>query len=66
MARDPVCNMEVEPAHAAATAQHAGHTYYFCSEACRRTFAAAPEKFAGAVNRESGHCGCGASHSDKR
>lgn len=49
MARDPVCNMEVEPARAAATAQHAGQTYYFCSEACRKTFAAAPEKYAAAA-----------------
>jgi len=41
---DPVCAMEVErssPLHA----EHAGTTYYFCSEGCRRKFARSPRKF---------------------
>jgi xanthine dehydrogenase accessory factor len=41
---DPVCDMEVErtsPLHA----EHAGTTYYFCSESCRRKFVRAPAKF---------------------
>ncbi|MFZ5510274.1 MAG: YHS domain-containing protein [Pseudomonadota bacterium] len=63
MAQDPVCKMEVEPARAAATAQHAGHTYYFCSEACRKTFAAAPEKYAAAPHGSHGHGGDSHSHS---
>lgn len=44
IATDPVCHMEVErtsPLHAA----HAGTTYYFCSEACRRKFVRSPMKF---------------------
>jgi len=44
--RDPVCGMEVDEARARAagtTHQHAGRTYSFCSEQCRRTFAASPE-----------------------
>lgn len=59
MARDPVCNMEIDPAKAAATSQYAGQTYYFCSEGCRRTFAAAPEKFVGAASPAAHHGGGG-------
>jgi Cu+-exporting ATPase len=43
--RDPVCGMSVGPANAAATAQHEGHTYYFCSKSCSDKFKADPEKF---------------------
>lgn len=42
---DPVCGMDVDPA-TALSAQHAGKTYYFCSESCRGKFKAAPEKYA--------------------
>jgi Cu+-exporting ATPase len=38
MARDPVCDMYVNEAHAAFTAEVDGKTYYFCSEACMNTF----------------------------
>jgi len=44
VAIDPVCHMEVErtsPLHA----DHAGTTYYFCSESCRRRFSKTPAKF---------------------
>src|SRR5215212_3122331 len=27
---DPVCGMDVDPDHPAGTAEHDGHTYYFC------------------------------------
>lgn len=47
MATDPVCKMNVEPAKAAAKAEYAGQTYYFCSESCRKAFAADPQKNAG-------------------
>lgn len=47
MATDPVCKMEVNPAKAAAQAQYAGQTYYFCSESCHRTFVAEPRRYAG-------------------
>lgn len=53
MTRDPVCGMEVDPTKAAATSLHAGQTYYFCSEVCHKTFAAAPEKYTGAVHQSS-------------
>jgi len=45
MQRDPVCGMTVEPARAAATAEHAGITYYFCAKSCAAKFQADPEKY---------------------
>jgi P-type Cu+ transporter len=40
--RDPVCGMSIDPATAAASAQHEGITYWFCSQACREQFLADP------------------------
>ncbi|HEX6132197.1 MAG TPA: YHS domain-containing protein [Actinomycetota bacterium] len=45
MATDPVCGMRVDTDEAAATAEHDGTTYYFCSQACRDTFVADPTLF---------------------
>src|SRR5919198_5445696 len=39
---DPVCGMTVDAATAKHRAEHAGHTYYFCSSRCREKFEAAP------------------------
>lgn len=47
MAKDPVCGMNVDEKKTSAVTQHQGKTYYFCSHACRDTFAKNPEKFAG-------------------
>jgi xanthine dehydrogenase accessory factor len=44
VATDPVCQMEVERS-SPLRATHAGRTYYFCSEACRRKFSRTPTKF---------------------
>ncbi|MCX7512494.1 heavy metal translocating P-type ATPase [Frateuria hangzhouensis] len=46
-ARDPVCGMAVDPARTPHHADHAGHTYYFCSGRCRERFVAAPGNFLG-------------------
>jgi YHS domain-containing protein/cytochrome c2 len=43
---DPVCGMRVKPARAAAEIVRHGHTFYFCSEACRARFMQAPGRFA--------------------
>ncbi len=40
-ATDPVCGMTVDPA-AAVSADHAGRTYFLCSDGCRSTFLADP------------------------
>jgi uncharacterized membrane protein YraQ (UPF0718 family)/YHS domain-containing protein len=42
---DPVCGMKVDRARAL-TAQHDGHTYYFCSRHCRERFEAEPDGYA--------------------
>ncbi|MFC4244836.1 permease [Gryllotalpicola reticulitermitis] len=43
--RDPVCGMTVSPDTAAASVEHAGETYYFCSPGCRTAFELKPEAF---------------------
>jgi P-type Cu+ transporter len=43
--KDPVCGMMVDPEKAAAKVEHAGETYYFCSEGCAERFSRKPEKF---------------------
>ena len=45
---DPVCGMSVDPATAAATVEHEGHTYYFCGKGCAKSFSADPGKYANA------------------
>lgn len=39
---DPVCGMRLDPDDAAATTQHDGATYYFCSQTCHEAFVADP------------------------
>ena len=45
MERDPVCGMTVDPQRAAAKAEHAGNTYYFCGKGCAEKFRADPDKY---------------------
>ncbi|MCH6470408.1 permease [Sinomonas terrae] len=45
-AKDPVCGMQVEKAHAPATHTHAGHMYWFCSDRCHEKFTADPDHYA--------------------
>ena len=44
-ARDPVCGMTVEESDAAATVEHNGTVYYFCSKDCAETFQEDPEDY---------------------
>lgn len=39
---DPVCGMRIEPHDAAASAEHDGQTFYFCSGACHDLFLSEP------------------------
>lgn len=41
---DPVCGMAVDVGSPAATVEHGGETYYFCSAGCAEAFEAAPEE----------------------
>jgi uncharacterized protein len=43
-ARDPVCGMQVEKAHAPASRRHAGERQYFCSDHCAGRFDAREEQ----------------------
>lgn len=43
--KDPVCNMDVDPATAASSSEYKGQTYYFCSPGCVKRFNADPEKY---------------------
>ena len=43
--KDPVCGMTVDPAKAAATVEHEGTRYFFCSQGCASRFRTDPEKF---------------------
>lgn len=42
---DPVCHMEVDKDAPAATREHDGVTYYFCSTGCAESFTKAPERY---------------------
>jgi Cu+-exporting ATPase len=47
MAKDPVCQMDVEPKHAPAQSQYQGQAYYFCAVGCKTKFDADPRKYLG-------------------
>lgn len=44
-ATDPVCGMKVDPTSAAATLEHKGITYYFCSSGCGERFRKNPADY---------------------
>lgn len=52
MATDPVCGMQVEEDKAAATAEHEGKQYYFCSKGCQETFVQDPGRYIQALGEE--------------
>jgi Cu+-exporting ATPase len=45
LVKDPVCNMDVDPARAAGSSDYKGQTYYFCSPGCVKRFNADPGKY---------------------
>ncbi len=47
---DPVCGMRVDPHTAKHRHQHAGRTYYFCSNGCRTKFVADPKRYLDEAN----------------
>jgi Cu+-exporting ATPase len=42
---DPVCGMSISPDDAVGHVEHAGATYYFCSQSCLDQFKADPQRF---------------------
>ncbi|MFQ5789055.1 MAG: YHS domain-containing protein [Acidobacteriota bacterium] len=53
MAKDFVCEMEVDEKTAAASLVHEGKTYYFCSKPCKTEFEKAPDLYVGKQLSES-------------
>jgi YHS domain-containing protein len=45
MVIDPVCQMEFDPAQAAATLTYGDEIYFFCSTECRDRFLAEPSSW---------------------
>ena len=45
MARDPVCNMEVDEKTVPAESEYEGKTYYFCAPGCKKAFDENPLKY---------------------
>ena len=43
---DPICGMKIDPTTAAATREHDGTTFWFCSTGCAATFDADPHRYA--------------------
>jgi Cu+-exporting ATPase len=50
---DPVCGMKVD-ANSPIQATVDGHTYHFCSEACRTRFEASPAQYRASADGEAG------------
>lgn len=51
---DPVCGMTLDADQVVAKVEHAGKTYHFCSEACRKRFTAEPGTYVSRASQESG------------
>lgn len=43
--KDPVCGMDIDSETAFATREHAGRTFYFCSQSCVEKFDADPHRY---------------------
>ena len=52
---DPVCGMSVDPSAAAASVEHEGHTYYFCSHHCHKSFVEDPARYVSASHDDHSH-----------
>ena len=53
--KDPVCGMEIRVEDAAATEEHEGHTFYFCSADCHDTFVKDPHRYGHPTEEHGGH-----------
>ena len=58
MAKDPICDMNVDEKTAKYKSEHMGKTYYFCSQMCKTTFDKNPMKYAGEHGGHMGHHSC--------
>jgi len=51
---DPVCGMFIDPATAKHRIEHAGQTYFFCSQRCREKFASDPAPYLAQAKPQAG------------
>ncbi len=63
MAKDLVCDMEVDEKTAKWKTVYKGKTYYFCAPGCKKAFEEEPERYiSGASGNSHDECGCGCGH----
>jgi Cu+-exporting ATPase len=55
MVKDPVCGMMIRPADAAATEDHEGRTFHFCSQGCHDRFVNDPHRYGHPDQEHGGH-----------
>ena len=55
MAKDLVCNMDVDEQTAKWKSVYKGKTYYFCAPSCKKMFEDEPELYLNAENSEDQH-----------
>jgi YHS domain-containing protein len=60
--KDPVCGMEIRPEDAAATEEHEGRTFYFCSKGCHDIFVNDPHRYGHPHDEHAGGHGGHAGH----
>lgn len=59
LGRDPVCGMKVDPQQAAASQEHLGRIFYFCSPECAQEFEKNPYRYMQTEPAQhTGHSGC--------
>jgi len=63
LAKDLVCNMDVNEKTAKWKTDYQGKTYYFCAPGCKSEFEANPQKYVDGDSTSHSHsahgCGCG-------
>jgi YHS domain-containing protein len=60
MAKDLVCDMDVDEKTAKWKTTYQGKTYYFCAPGCKKEFEANPQKYVGgSTGHSSDGCSCG-------
>ena len=60
MAKDLVCDMDVDEKTAKWKTVYKGKTYYFCAPGCKKSFEANPEEYVGgSKSADDGGCCCG-------
>jgi YHS domain-containing protein len=59
MAKDLVCDMEVNEKTAKWKSNYKGKTYYFCAPGCKKSFDEEPEMYIAGKKTEHDGCNCG-------